>query len=56
MILIIAARHGKDVPIAFGPYLAAAGFVALLYGDRIVDFLVVSLKRRLKAKGSGFKV
>lgn len=38
VILIIAARHGKDVPIAFGPYLAAAGFVALLYGDRIVDF------------------
>ena len=38
VILIIAARHGKDVPIAFGPYLAAAGFVALLYGDRMVDY------------------
>jgi leader peptidase (prepilin peptidase)/N-methyltransferase len=31
--LMIATRHGRDVPIAFGPYLAAAGFIVLLYGD-----------------------
>ncbi|AKS42254.1 prepilin peptidase [Wenzhouxiangella marina] len=42
IVLMIATRHGKDVPIAFGPYLAAAGFIALLYGDRIVDFWLYS--------------
>jgi len=33
--LMIATRHGRDVPIAFGPYLAAAGFIVLLYGDHL---------------------
>lgn len=36
--LMIATRRGKDIPIAFGPYLAAAGWIALLWGDQIVDF------------------
>ncbi len=36
--LMILARHGRNVPIAFGPYLAAAGWIALIWGDRIVDF------------------
>jgi len=36
--IMIATRRGKEVPIAFGPYLAAAGWIALLWGDRIVDF------------------
>jgi len=36
--LMVAARHGRDVPIAFGPYLAAAGWIALLWGDQIVNF------------------
>ncbi|MGY6630299.1 MAG: prepilin peptidase [Wenzhouxiangella sp.] len=39
--LIIAARHGRDVPIAFGPYLALAGWIALIWGDRIVDFWLI---------------
>ncbi|HYD80838.1 MAG TPA: A24 family peptidase [Paucimonas sp.] len=34
--LILFARHGRDKPIPFGPYLAAAGFIALLYGKTIV--------------------
>lgn len=38
LILMAAARHGRDVPIAFGPYLAMAGWIALLWGDRIADF------------------
>ncbi|NBD95854.1 MAG: prepilin peptidase [Gammaproteobacteria bacterium] len=38
IVLMIAMRRGKEVPIAFGPYLAAAGWIALLWGDRIVDF------------------
>lgn len=32
IVLMILARRGKEIPIPFGPYLAAAGFVALLYG------------------------
>jgi len=42
IVLIILARRGRDIPIPFGPYLAAAGFIALLYGDdlarRILGF------------------
>ncbi|MDR2366147.1 MAG: A24 family peptidase [Zoogloeaceae bacterium] len=33
--LILFARHGRHVPIPFGPYLAAAGMVALFYGKEI---------------------
>jgi leader peptidase (prepilin peptidase)/N-methyltransferase len=43
-ILLIAFR-GRDraAPIPFGPYLAAAGWVALIYGDRLVHgYLAVS--------------
>jgi len=36
--LIVAARHGRDVPIPFGPYLAAAGVVALFWGAPIIDY------------------
>lgn len=35
--LIVAARHGRNVPIPFGPYLAAAGMIALFWGRPIVD-------------------
>ena len=35
--LILFARHGRDKPIPFGPYLAAAGFITLLYGHQIVQ-------------------
>jgi len=34
--MLILARRGKDVPIPFGPYLAIAGFVALLHGTDII--------------------
>ncbi|PKO89118.1 MAG: prepilin peptidase [Betaproteobacteria bacterium HGW-Betaproteobacteria-12] len=33
--LIVAARHGRNMPIPFGPYLAAAGCIALFWGDTI---------------------
>ncbi|MDP2239521.1 MAG: A24 family peptidase [Burkholderiales bacterium] len=33
--LIVFARHGRNVPIPFGPYLAVAGLVALLYGNAL---------------------
>ena len=30
--MIVIARHGRNVPIPFGPYLAAAGVIALVWG------------------------
>jgi len=35
IVMLILARRGRDVPIPFGPYLAAAGFIVLIYGDAI---------------------
>lgn len=35
--LVLFRKHNKDHPIPFGPYLAAAGWIALLYGEEIVD-------------------
>ena len=37
--LILFAKHGRDKPIPFGPYLAAAGLIALLYRQPILHFL-----------------
>ena len=28
-------KHGRDVPIPFGPYLAAAGWITMLWGDKL---------------------
>jgi leader peptidase (prepilin peptidase)/N-methyltransferase len=36
--LIAFRRHDRNVPIPFGPYLAAAGWVALIWGETIVDW------------------
>ncbi len=32
ILLIVLTRHGREVPIPFGPYLAGAGAVALFWG------------------------
>jgi len=37
--LIMLARRGREIPIPFGPYLAAAGLIALVYGDALARFL-----------------
>jgi leader peptidase (prepilin peptidase)/N-methyltransferase len=37
--LIVFAKRGRDKPIPFGPYLAAAGLIALLYGSAISAWL-----------------
>jgi leader peptidase (prepilin peptidase)/N-methyltransferase len=37
--LIVVARRGREIPIPFGPYLAAAGFVVLLYGERFTPLM-----------------
>ena len=41
LLLILLRRMGRDVPIAFGPFLAAAGWLVLVGGDRVVDFWLV---------------
>ena len=33
--LIVFTRHGRNVPIPFGPYLGAAGVVALFWGPQL---------------------
>lgn len=35
--LILFARHGRNTPIPFGPYLAAAGCIALFWGQAITQ-------------------
>jgi leader peptidase (prepilin peptidase)/N-methyltransferase len=35
--LIIVRGRDKNVPIPFGPYLAAAGWLALMWGDAMLD-------------------
>lgn len=38
--LIVLARRGREIPIPFGPYLAAAGMIVMLAGDRLTRFFV----------------
>ncbi|MFM8465207.1 MAG: prepilin peptidase, partial [Burkholderiaceae bacterium] len=37
VLLILLRGHQRDKPIPFGPFLALAGVVALLYGQDIMD-------------------
>ena len=37
--LILFARHGREVPIPFGPYLAGAGLLTLYFGKPIAAYL-----------------
>ena len=37
LTLITLRGHGRDVPIPFGPYLAAAGWLSLMWGNQITD-------------------
>jgi leader peptidase (prepilin peptidase)/N-methyltransferase len=34
--LILARRHQRGAPMPFGPFLAAAGWLALMWGPQIV--------------------
>lgn len=34
--LIVITRHDKNIPIPFGPYLAIAGWIALIWGDDMI--------------------
>jgi len=33
--LVLLKNHQRDIPIPFGPYLAAAGWIALIWGDKL---------------------
>ena len=35
--LMVFARHGRNVPIPFGPYLAIAGFIAMFWGKPLTQ-------------------
>ncbi len=37
IVLILLARLGRNIPLPFGPYLAMAGLIALLWGQPIMD-------------------
>ena len=36
-IVLLANKQGRNTAIPFGPYLAAAGWIAFLWGDQIID-------------------
>jgi leader peptidase (prepilin peptidase)/N-methyltransferase len=38
ILMIVTKRHERSVPIPFGPYLAAAGWIAMLWGTEIVNW------------------
>ncbi len=37
LLLIVFRRHDRELPIPFGPYLAIAGWISLMWGDAIND-------------------
>jgi leader peptidase (prepilin peptidase)/N-methyltransferase len=41
--LIVFARHGRNVPIPFGPYLVLGGLIAMFWGDAIVKYYMQTL-------------
>ena len=41
--MIIFVRHDHNVPIPFGPYLAAAGWLALLWGSDLNRLYLTSV-------------
>ena len=41
--LIAFARHGRNVPIPFGPYLVLGGLTAMFWGDAIIKYYLQTL-------------
>src|SRR4030095_15424379 len=42
IVLIVLARRGREIPIPFGPYLASAGLIVLLSGQRLIGLVLPS--------------
>ena len=42
LIMIIRKKQDQQTPIPFGPYLAIAGWIALLWGSEITNFYLMS--------------
>lgn len=43
-VMLMAAGRSRQTPIPFGPYLAAAGWIALLWGEGIIDWYAQFLR------------
>ena len=41
-LLLLLGSRSRQTPIPFGPYLAAAGWIALLWGERLTNLYVAS--------------
>jgi leader peptidase (prepilin peptidase) / N-methyltransferase len=41
--LIVFARHGRNVPIPFGPYLVLGGLTSMFWGDALVKYYLQTL-------------
>jgi leader peptidase (prepilin peptidase)/N-methyltransferase len=41
--LIVFKRHGRNVPIPFGPYLVLGGLIALFWGDQLLQYYLQTL-------------
>jgi leader peptidase (prepilin peptidase)/N-methyltransferase len=37
VVIMIRQRKGKDTQIAFGPFLAIAGWIALICGNAVIE-------------------
>ncbi len=42
LTLVLVRGRDRNVPLPFGPYLAVAGWIALMWGPRLVDTYLVS--------------
>jgi leader peptidase (prepilin peptidase)/N-methyltransferase len=42
MVLLGLRRHRSGEPLPFGPFIAAAGWIAFMWGERIMDFYLKS--------------
>jgi leader peptidase (prepilin peptidase) / N-methyltransferase len=37
IVIMVRQRRGKDTPIAFGPFLAVAGWLAMIFGQDVIE-------------------
>ena len=42
LTMIALKRHKSDQPMPFGPFIALAGWIAMMWGDRILDIYLRS--------------